>query len=70
MTADVPSFSGPAVEAVCRELAEAVTGVQITNLLAVLKVQAPSAEQSNTKWKRLFNAVAQAQNRQGDGPGP
>lgn len=67
MTADVPSFSGPAVEAVCRELAEAVTGVQITNLLAVLKVQESSAEQSNTKWKRLFNAVAQAQNRQGDG---
>lgn len=67
MAADVPSFSGPVVEAVCRELAEAVTGVQITNLLAVLKVHEPSAEQSNTKWKRLFNAVAQTQNQQGHG---
>lgn len=65
--AEVPPFPAPAIEAICRELADAVTGAQIANLLAPLKVREAPAEQSNTKWKRLFNAVAERQNRQGDG---
>lgn len=52
---------------VCRALGEAVTGSQIPNLIAPLKVNEEPGEDRNTKWKRLFNAVATAQNRQGDG---
>lgn len=37
------------------------------NLIAPLKVNEEPGEDRNTKWKRLFNAVATAQNRQGDG---
>jgi uncharacterized protein (TIGR02391 family) len=67
MSADIPPFPAPAVEAICRELAEAVTGAQIPNLVAPLKVPEAPGEQTNTKWKRLFNAVAKKQNSQGDG---
>lgn len=67
MPAEVPPFPAAAVEAICRELAEAVAGAQIANLLAPLKAREAPAEQSNTKWKRLFNAVVNRQNRQGDG---
>src|ERR687898_938281 len=52
---------------VCRALGEAVRGHQIANLIGPLKVQEGPGDESNTKWKRLFNAVAAAQNRQGDG---
>lgn len=49
----------------CRSLADACAGGQIQNLLAPLK---PSADEPGaTKWKRLFNAVVEAQNRQQDG---
>lgn len=60
-------FSASTVERVCRALGEAVTGGQIQNLIAPLKVPEPTGEERNTKWKRLFNAVAAAQNRQHDG---
>lgn len=52
---------------ICRVLGEVVLGSQIPNLIAALKVPEPPGEERNTKWKRLFNAVAVAQNRQGDG---
>lgn len=42
---------------VCRVLADAVTGTQIPNLIAPLKVTEQPGEQQNTKWKRLFNAA-------------
>ncbi len=48
-------------------LAEAVTGSQIPNLIAPLKVPESPGDEQNTKWKRLFNAVATRQNRQHDG---
>lgn len=47
-------------------LAEAVTGPQIPNLIAPLKVTEPGGRQG-TKWKRLFNAVVIGQNAIGDG---
>lgn len=50
---------------VCRVLGDACTGTQIANLVAPLKPT--ESEPKSTKWKRLFNAVAEAQNRQGDG---
>jgi uncharacterized protein (TIGR02391 family) len=60
-------FSASTVEMVCRALGEAVTGPQIPNLVAPLKVSEADGEDRNTKWKRLFNTVAAAQNRQQDG---
>jgi len=60
-------FSASTVEMVCRALGEAVTGSQIPNLIAPLRAPESPGEERNTKWKRLFNAVAAAQNRQRDG---
>lgn len=62
-----PPFSASSVEMVCRALGEAVRGHQIVNLIAPLKTPEPADEASGTKWKRLFNAVVAAQNRQRDG---
>ena len=61
------AFSASTIEMVCRELADAVTGGQIRNLIAPLRVSNGDDDERNTKWKRLFNAVVEAQNRQGDG---
>ncbi|MDQ6900090.1 MAG: TIGR02391 family protein [Candidatus Dormibacteraeota bacterium] len=44
-----------------------MTGSQIPNLIAPLNVPESPLDQQNTKWKRLFNAVAVAQNRQRHG---
>jgi uncharacterized protein (TIGR02391 family) len=52
---------------VCRALGDAVTGPQIPNIIAPLKTTESGEDARNTKWKRLFNAVAEAQNRQQDG---
>lgn len=52
---------------VCRALGDAVRGHQIANLIAPLKVPEGPGAETGTKWKRLFNAVVAAQNRQGDG---
>lgn len=70
LVADVRSpapFSASAVEMVCRVLGDAVIGSQIPSLIAPLKVSEPPGEERDTKWKRLYNAVVTAQNRQGDG---
>jgi uncharacterized protein (TIGR02391 family) len=67
MTMPPAPFTPAAVEQICRVLGEVVTGSEIPNLIVPLKApEAPGAE-INTKWKRLFNAVAVAQNRQQDG---
>lgn len=63
----VPSFSPSAVEEVCKALAEAVTGGQIPNLIAPLRVPEKPGDDQLAKWKRLFNAVAVRQNEQQDG---
>jgi len=60
-------FPPAAIEALCRECGEAVIGGQIANLIAPLKVPETPTEANGTKWKRLFNAVVRAQNRQQDG---
>jgi uncharacterized protein (TIGR02391 family) len=52
---------------ICRALGGAVRGSQIPNLIAPLNAPEPAGQESATKWKRLFNAVATAQNRQRDG---
>lgn len=60
-------FSAATIEMVCRALGEAVQGHQIANLIATLNTDEDASEVRNTKWKRLFNAVAAAQTRQCDG---
>jgi uncharacterized protein (TIGR02391 family) len=66
-TVIVPPFSAQAAEQICKVLAEAVTGSQIPNLIASLKVTEHARDADNSKWVRLFNAVAASQNRQQDG---
>jgi hypothetical protein len=63
----VPPFSASAVEEVCKVLAETVRGPQIPNLIASLLVTEEPGDEQNTKWKRLFNAVATRQNAMKDG---
>jgi hypothetical protein len=58
MTMPPGPFSPAVVEQICRVLGEAVTGSEIPNLIAPLKVPEGPSEEMNTKWKRLFNAVA------------
>ena len=60
-------FPPAAIEQVCKVLGEAVKGPEIPNLIAPLKVPEPPGEEHNTKWKRLFNAVGERQNRNQDG---
>ena len=48
-------------------LADAVTGPQIPNLIASLKVSESPETRTNAKWKRLFNAVVARQNQSQDG---
>lgn len=44
-----------------------MTGSQIPNLIAPLEVPESPGDEQNTKWMRLFNAVAARQNQQQDG---
>ncbi|OIQ78006.1 protein of unknown function (hypoth_ymh) [mine drainage metagenome] len=63
MTTIAP-FNSQHLEAACRVLADTergLTGTQIERLLQEIKVADPSP--SMTKWKRLFNALAAAQNQ-------
>lgn len=60
-------FSAASVESICKALAEAVTGPQIPNMIAPLKVGEGAGNERQTKWIRLYNAVADRQNKQGDG---
>ena len=61
-------FSSSAIEQVYQALADAVTGAQIPNLIAPLGNHlGPADDQGLTKWKRVFDAVADAQNRLHDG---
>lgn len=62
-----PPFSASAVEEVCKVLGDAVSGPQIPNLIAPLKVPAEPGGGQGTKWKRLFNAVVARQNKSQDG---
>jgi len=60
----IPPFTTQKLEAACRVLADTARGLsgsEIGYLLQDCKVQ--DADPSMTKWKRLFNALAGAQNR-------
>ena len=61
--AHIPCFDTAQLEAACKVLADTTNGLkgdEISHILAELKVSDPDA--GLTKWKRLFNALAHAQN--------
>lgn len=60
----IPPFEPAVVESVCRVLgdtSQGLTGTEIGRLLADAGI--PDTDPSSTKWKRLFNAIAEIQNR-------
>lgn len=62
------SFTSGQLERICQVLADTnvgLTGSEIGNLLRQVRV--PDVDPSNTKWKRLFNALAKSQNRSQSG---
>jgi uncharacterized protein (TIGR02391 family) len=63
-----PAFSAGQLESICQILAETIgglTGSEIERLLTQVKV--PDTDPGMTKWKRLHNALAHAQNAHGHG---
>lgn len=64
MTTPITPFNSQHLEAACRVLADTergLTGTQIERLLQEIAVADTSP--GMTKWKRLFNALAEAQNK-------
>lgn len=64
MATRITPFSSQHLEAACRVLADTergLSGTQIERLLQEIEVADTSP--SITKWKRLFNALADAQNQ-------
>ena len=62
--AHLPCFESAQIEAACKVLGDTdngLTGGEIGHLLREINVPDPSP--SLTKWKRLFNALAEAQNK-------
>ncbi|HIE4563349.1 TPA: TIGR02391 family protein [Stenotrophomonas maltophilia] len=60
----IPPFKASQLEAACKVLAETSSGLkgdEIGYILADMKVDDP--DKGITKWKRLFNALAHAQNK-------
>jgi uncharacterized protein (TIGR02391 family) len=60
----IEPFNSQHLEAACRVLADTergLTGPQIGRLLQDIRV--PDIDPNNTKWKRLFNALADMQNQ-------
>lgn len=60
----LPCFSAADVEAVSRiigDTADGLTGTEIGSALAQVRV--PDVDPGNTKWKRIFNAIASVQNK-------
>ena len=62
--ANLPCFDSAQLEAACKVLADTSNGLkgdEIGHILAELRL--PHPDPGNTKWKRLFNALAHAQNK-------
>ena len=60
----IPCFSASSLESACKVLADTSTGLtgpEIGQVLADMQLADPDA--TGTKWKRLFNALAAAQNK-------
>jgi uncharacterized protein (TIGR02391 family) len=61
----VPSFTAGQLEALSRELGEAMTGSQMDRLLPAAGIADTS--QQSTKWKRLYESLARRQNQDRSG---
>jgi hypothetical protein len=64
MTTSITPFNSQHLEAACRVLADTergLTGTQIERLLQEIKIA--DTFPGMTKWKRLFNAPTEAQNK-------
>jgi uncharacterized protein (TIGR02391 family) len=61
----VPRLKAGQLEAVCRELGEAMTGSQLSRLLADAGITDVSTE--STKWKRLYESLSYRQGLDGNG---
>jgi uncharacterized protein (TIGR02391 family) len=60
----IPCFNASSLEAACKVLADTTTGLSGSEIGHILAdMQLPDPDASGTKWKRLFNALAFAQNR-------
>jgi uncharacterized protein (TIGR02391 family) len=62
--AEIPCFGVTQIEAVCKVLADTEKGLkgdEIGYILADMQLADPAA--GTTKWKRLFNAIVNAQNK-------
>ncbi len=60
----IPPFSSQQLEAACRVLADTERGLRGTQIGYLLQdIRVPDADANYTKWKRLFNALAQMQNQ-------
>ncbi len=57
----VPPFTAGQLEALCRELGEAMTGSQMDRLLPAASIA--DISQQSTKWKRLYESLASRQNQ-------
>lgn len=60
---EISPFDGSTLQAICRVLGhtdDGLTGPEIQQILAECKI--PDVDPLNTKWKRLFNALAAIQN--------
>lgn len=60
-----PLFPGTSVEALARVLGDAMTGTQLTQLLAQAKVADDSLQ--STKWRRIYENLCSAQARERSG---
>lgn len=65
MAQTVPPFNAGQLEAICRELGDAMTGSQLSRLLPDAGIADNSSE--STKWKRLYEALVTRQAKDANG---
>jgi uncharacterized protein (TIGR02391 family) len=62
--ARLPCFNSAQLEAACKVLGDTDNGLKGTEIGQILQeISVPDLDPSLTKWKRLFNALAEAQNK-------
>jgi uncharacterized protein (TIGR02391 family) len=65
---DWPAFSAEELTHICQELADTATGLTGSEIAYILnQIGVTDLDPSNTKWKRLFNALVFQQNYDGKG---